>query len=260
MRAGISHCKFSDTYFDRLFQTSMIYDEAAILLSAPGGSSIAICVERAARKFSHHDIEHVKALYPVIESLHHVHLDRIFTLPSRGGRRKSQDRAQQAVMILDNRCRVVFRNARWKLLERKGQTPDVKSIAEARGTGMRALGTDFIFHWEDLPDTFAVAPGGRFCIIEPRGLGYVRMNIQKALSQFQHRYNLTPRERDIVDLVLQGYPNSKIAVKLGIATGTVRNHRYRLYYKLDITTERELFYTFIDLLLGRNGATANKVE
>jgi hypothetical protein len=51
--------------------------------------------------------------------------------------------------------------------------------------------------------------------------------------------------------VLQGYPNARIAKKLRLTEGTVRNYRLRLYYKLDITTERELFFQFIAHLLGR---------
>ena len=35
-----------------------------------------------------------------------------------------------------------------------------------------------------------------------------------------------------------------LAARLGIASGTVKNHRARIYEKLDITTERELFLHF----------------
>jgi DNA-binding CsgD family transcriptional regulator len=56
---------------------------------------------------------------------------------------------------------------------------------------------------------------------------------------------LTPRERDIVSLILQGHPTVSIARRLGLARGTVKNHRRRLYRKLDITSERELFLTFL---------------
>jgi DNA-binding CsgD family transcriptional regulator len=53
--------------------------------------------------------------------------------------------------------------------------------------------------------------------------------------------DLTARERELVALILQGHPNATIASRLGIAPGTVKNHRARIYEKLDITTERELF-------------------
>ena len=50
---------------------------------------------------------------------------------------------------------------------------------------------------------------------------------------------LSARERDIVRLVLAGHPTAGIAAKLGITAGTVKNHRRRIYDKLDITSERE---------------------
>lgn len=56
---------------------------------------------------------------------------------------------------------------------------------------------------------------------------------------------LTPRERQIVRLILGGFPTETIANTLGIGAGTVRNHRKRLYVKLDITTEREVFSLFL---------------
>jgi DNA-binding CsgD family transcriptional regulator len=59
---------------------------------------------------------------------------------------------------------------------------------------------------------------------------------------------LTPRERDIVGLVLLGYPTAKIADKLGLSVNTIKNHRKRMYSKLDITTERELFLNFVNFL------------
>jgi DNA-binding CsgD family transcriptional regulator len=74
-----------------------------------------------------------------------------------------------------------------------------------------------------------------------------------ALASFL-RHETTPRERDIVHLILMGYPNIKIAERLKISLNTVKNHKKRLYVKLDITTERELFLAFVNFLItGRVG-------
>lgn len=56
---------------------------------------------------------------------------------------------------------------------------------------------------------------------------------------------LSARERELVALVLAGHPTAGIARRLGITVGTVKNHRRRIYQKLDITTERELFLQFL---------------
>jgi DNA-binding CsgD family transcriptional regulator len=59
---------------------------------------------------------------------------------------------------------------------------------------------------------------------------------------------LTPRERDIVGLILEGFPTATIARRLKVAPGTVKNHRLRIYDKLDITSERELFLAYLQKL------------
>ena len=62
---------------------------------------------------------------------------------------------------------------------------------------------------------------------------------------------LSFRERQMVQLVLEGFPGATIAKKLGIAYGTVKNHRLSIYRKLDITTERELFLNYIHFIFGK---------
>jgi DNA-binding CsgD family transcriptional regulator len=60
--------------------------------------------------------------------------------------------------------------------------------------------------------------------------------------------NLSLRERELVDLILAGHPSATIANRLRITLGTVKNHRRRIYDKLDITTERELFLQYFEHL------------
>ena len=55
---------------------------------------------------------------------------------------------------------------------------------------------------------------------------------------------LTSRELEVLTLVGKGQTNLQIAEKLVIEVGTVKNHRQRIYEKLDITTEREMFLQF----------------
>ena len=48
-----------------------------------------------------------------------------------------------------------------------------------------------------------------------------------------------------MELILQGHPTKSIADKLPHSRGPIKNYRQRLYDKLDITTEREIFLAFI---------------
>jgi DNA-binding CsgD family transcriptional regulator len=81
----------------------------------------------------------------------------------------------------------------------------------------------------------------------PAKPGLPPIDYKAALDGFL-RGQLTPRERDIVRLILVGYPNAKIAERLDLSLNTVKNHKKRMYLKLDITTERELFLNFVNFL------------
>ena len=59
---------------------------------------------------------------------------------------------------------------------------------------------------------------------------------------------LTHREREITQLLLRGHSSKSIARELGIAPGTVMVHKRNLFAKLGITSQYELFSSFIDLL------------
>lgn len=51
---------------------------------------------------------------------------------------------------------------------------------------------------------------------------------------------LTPRQRQICDLLIQGLGNKQIAAQLGICTNTVKAHLTRIYLWLDVQNRREL--------------------
>lgn len=63
---------------------------------------------------------------------------------------------------------------------------------------------------------------------------------------------LTSRERAIVSLVLRGHSSLSIGQQLGIAEGTVKNHRKHIYAKLSISSQAELFAMFVRHAIARN--------
>ncbi|MNC63468.1 Oxygen regulatory protein NreC [compost metagenome] len=70
-------------------------------------------------------------------------------------------------------------------------------------------------------------------------------------SAAQARYALSPREREIVDLILSGNGSQQIAERLFISLGTVKNHRKNIYGKLNIGSQAELFSLFLSTPLRR---------
>ena len=80
----------------------------------------------------------------------------------------------------------------------------------------------------------------------PRGPVTIDAAVSSFLDVQDGRVGLTPREREIVELSLGGLSNADIADKLGIEIGSVKNHRGRLYKKLEIAGERDLYRLFLD--------------
>lgn len=51
--------------------------------------------------------------------------------------------------------------------------------------------------------------------------------------------DLTPRELEILELIANGYSNQKIANRLFIEVGTVKNHVHNILNKLDVSTRED---------------------
>ncbi len=59
---------------------------------------------------------------------------------------------------------------------------------------------------------------------------------------------LTPREREVAELTLKGHSAESAGQFLGIAPGTVRIHRRKIYAKFSINSQGELFSRFLSTL------------
>lgn|GEM_PF-88145 len=64
------------------------------------------------------------------------------------------------------------------------------------------------------------------------------------------RCALTEREREVASLILRGHSSKSAARVLCIAAETERVHRKRLYAKLSVSSQAELFSLFLDASLG----------
>lgn len=66
---------------------------------------------------------------------------------------------------------------------------------------------------------------------------------------------ISPREKDVLELMLRGYGTDISAERLGIALETVRRHRKSIYRKLDVSSQTDLFSLFINSMscLGEAG-------
>jgi DNA-binding CsgD family transcriptional regulator len=61
---------------------------------------------------------------------------------------------------------------------------------------------------------------------------------------------LTHREREVATLILRGHSSKSAAAALSISSETVRNHRKKLYSKLGVASQSQLFSFFISEVFG----------
>jgi len=78
-------------------------------------------------------------------------------------------------------------------------------------------------------------------IREALELGEQRWTRRAKLSEVSARVaRLSPREREVMDMVVAGMPNKIIAAKLGLSSKTVENHRAHLMKKMEVNSLAEL--------------------
>ena len=68
---------------------------------------------------------------------------------------------------------------------------------------------------------------------------------EKQWSYVQNRYNLTPRERQIAELVCKGLRNGNIAKYLQIKPGTVKTHTRNIYRKVHVKSKIAMLLRFV---------------
>jgi len=127
--------------------------------------------------------------------------------------------------------------ASYSLMRRNGRPP----FSEAELSLLRhvepVVRQAIHLHWKDL------RPAGPPREM-PRGAA-----MEHAFESFADTL-LSVREQRIVQMILRGHSSHSIAARLGIAEGTVKNHRKSIYAKLEISSQQELFALFIRHLFG----------
>jgi len=69
-------------------------------------------------------------------------------------------------------------------------------------------------------------------------------SFQEPLATVAEVEDLSPREREILELLSQGFPNKEIANRVGLSDGTVRWHLRHVYHKLHVRSRTEAALKF----------------
>ena len=98
----------------------------------------------------------------------------------------------------------------------------------------------------NVADFVAVSVRKHISLVQQPVVGEIPVGQQmnRAFADFG-REVLSARERQVCELILRGHSSKSGARVLGISPETERVHRKRLYAKLDIASQSELFWVFI---------------
>jgi pimeloyl-ACP methyl ester carboxylesterase/DNA-binding CsgD family transcriptional regulator len=112
---------------------------------------------------------------------------------------------------------------------------------------------DGIIPFEEGREVAAAIPGARFLPLESRN--HLLLETEPAWQQFVHAVDeflpgtgprpappfdeLTPREREVLQLLAEGLPNKKIGTRLGISEATARNHVSAILGKISVRSRAE---------------------
>jgi DNA-binding CsgD family transcriptional regulator len=230
----------------RAFQRQAnICDELGVFLPGVGRASIALFLERSKGWFSEAEKERARRVYPAIAGLYRAHIGRIFAALGTSQAAPSPQ-GTRGMLLVDRDGARLYADKAWREAERDAEIKRAVADLAERASGHIALPDNRVLHVEPLAPDLPLGPGGRMYVVERLGLAPAPLSARAVIARFGQQ--LTPREKEIVGLVLEGHPSATIAKRLGIGRGTVKNHRRRLYDKLDITSERELFLLYLDWL------------
>jgi len=72
----------------------------------------------------------------------------------------------------------------------------------------------------------------------------MRELVRDRLEQIVAQYALSPREREVFELLLYGFTADEIGRKLGVSTRTVKFHQTNVLAKVDADSRLDLFRLF----------------
>lgn len=90
------------------------------------------------------------------------------------------------------------------------------------------------------------------CVIGVRSLYssfeklFDKKSIDEKLNGFCMKYSLTNRQKEIIELVIDGYSNKEISNRLHITEGTVKTHIYNIFKKTDISSRNQILKKVMD--------------
>lgn len=226
--------------YNKVFQTlAAISDEMGIFFPTVGHCCLGLYLERETGFFSAEDIERAKLIFPMLEGFHHRHLSSLFNALRNPRGPQVEGFITRPTLIRDRFETDVFANEAWR--GAASRIPElagaVQELRAAPSGSTRAVAR-FCVRVEAFDRDFSLAPGGRMYVLDSPPAAPAPDDSERRLDEALAIF--TPREREILLLLMNGESTGAIAQKLNLSKGTIKNCRLRMYRKTGVASERAL--------------------
>jgi len=218
-----------------------VEDELGVFFPVTGHNCFAFFLERERGHFTRAEVERAELIYPALASFYRAHLGWLFNELRHTDRPEVSGLINRPTLICDRTGQTVYANGAWNALAEAHPAIGERVEAARKSAPAAAAIDDMVLKDEALGADFPLAPGGRMFVIERRPEPDGATPAANVFRIF------SPREREILDLVMAGATTAEISEALRIGVGSVKNCKMRLYRKADVATERALVSKFMPL-------------
>ena len=223
--------------YTRIFlAAARVSDEMGIFFPTVGHCCFGMFLEREVGHFSKADVQRARLIFPALEGYHRAHFEWLFNDLRHTNDTETKGFIKRPTLIQDRFGMEVYSNDSWNKAVASDES--IMAMVTAHEHPQPHLLKEFILKSEALDRDFLLAPAGRMFVLEPRSFSQGEPDHINRITNFMKI--LTPREREILLLIMEGQNTGQIAQDLKISKGTVKNCRLRIYRKADVDSERAL--------------------
>ena len=233
--------------YSRVFlPNANISDEMSVFLPTVGNDCYGLFLEREQGQFSRSDVERARLVFPALEGCHRAHMGWMLANLHKSSDLEFSGLANKPLLIQDRFGIDVYANDAWAdaVVADSALANLLGEFSAAEHGRTRPL-DGYVLKFEVLRDDFPLAPHGRLFVLEPHNSSQ-----RIAAEDFAAPAKLTPRERDIFGLIMNGRTTGQIAQTLKISKGVIKNYKQRIYRKVNVDSERALVRKFSPSLRG----------
>lgn len=221
-------------FYDRDFMRRAEFtDELALYLPSFGSACLSIFFELRDGRFGSRDLRRLQSFFPAMLGLHDAHLRMVLTELTAA----CSNCKNNSFVVLDRAGVPIFSTLGWRQAEES--IPKLRAVTQCRiSCACDHCDLDDIgVRTQPLDSSNAVAPGGSLVYLSDGPVQDPEEDEKRAIEILE---KLTPRERDILLLTLEGHSTGVIAQRLALAKGYIKNCRLRMYKKFNVSSERKM--------------------